>query len=38
LQIRWPDGSLEELQSVAAGARYEIVQGKGIVGNKAFVR
>ena len=38
LQIRWPDGSLEELQSVAVGARYEIVQGKGIVGNKAFVR
>ncbi len=38
LQIRWPDGSQEELQSVAVGARYEIVQGKGIVGNKAFVR
>ena len=38
LQIRWPDGSLEELQSVAVGARYEIVQGEGIVGNKAFVR
>ena len=38
LQIRWPDGSLEELESVAAGARYEIVQGKGIVGKKAFAR
>ena len=38
LEIRWPDGTVETLEQVAAGARYEIAQGEGIVGQRAFVR
>ena len=38
LEIRWPDGSVEQLPSIAAGARYDIAQGQGIVGSAAFAR
>lgn len=36
LEIRWPDGSEEVLENVAAGARYRVVQGEGMVGKRAF--
>ncbi len=36
LEIRWPDGSEEVLENVAADARYRIVQGEGIVGKRAW--
>ena len=32
IEIRWPDGATETLERPAAGARYRVVQGKGIVG------
>ncbi len=38
LEIRWPDGTVEALEQLAAGARYEIAQGEGIVGKRAFVQ
>ena len=34
--IRWPDGTQESIEGVAAGQRYQIVQGEGIVGTVAF--
>jgi enediyne biosynthesis protein E4 len=36
LQIRWPDGSEEMLEKIEAGARYQVVQGKGIIGQTPF--
>ena len=36
LEIRWPDGTVETLEQLAAGARYEIAQGEGVVGKRAF--
>ena len=36
LEIRWPDGTVETLEQLAAGANYEIAQGEGIVGKRAF--
>jgi hypothetical protein len=38
LEIRWPDGAEEVLEDVAGGARYDIVQGRGIVRQQAFAR
>ena len=38
LEIRWPDGVEEVLNDVAAGARYDVVQGHGIVRQQAFMR
>ena len=38
LEIRWPDGTVEALEQIAAGARYDIAQGEGIVGKRAFVQ
>ena len=38
LEIRWPDGTVEALEQLAAGAHYEIAQGEGIVGETAFAR
>ena len=31
LEIRWPDGTVETLEQLAAGTRYAIAQGAGIV-------
>ena len=31
LEIRWPDGTVETLEQLAAGTRYKIAQGAGIV-------
>ena len=36
LQIRWPDGTVEALAQLAAGARYKIAQGEGIVDKRAW--
>ena len=36
LHIRWPDGTEEVLEEVAAGARYWIEQGRGIVKERVF--
>ena len=38
LEIRWPDGTVEALEQLVAGVRYEIAQGEGLVGQRAFVR
>ena len=38
LEIRWPDGEVEVLENIGAGARYEAVQGEGVVGQKPFAR
>ena len=38
LEIRWPDGAEEVLEDVAAGVRYDIAQGRGIVRQQAFAR
>ena len=38
LEIRWPDGTVEALEQLMAGARYDIAQGEGIVGKRAFVQ
>ena len=38
LEIRWPDGTVEALGQLAAGVRYEIAQGEGVVGKRAFVQ
>jgi hypothetical protein len=38
LEIRWPDGTVEALEQLAAGGRYEIAQGEGIVGKTALAR
>ncbi len=37
LQIRWPDGSKETLEKIAAGVQYQVVEGKGIVGQTPFL-
>ncbi len=36
LEIRWPDGTVENLGQLTAGVRYDIAQGEGIVGQRAF--
>ena len=36
VEIRWPDGARETLENVAAGQRYQIAQGRGIVRTVAF--
>ena len=36
LEIRWPDGSEEVLEELAAGSYYWIEQGKGIAARKRF--
>ena len=38
LEIRWPDGTVEALEQIAVGSRYDIAQGEGIVGKRAFVQ
>ncbi len=38
LHIRWPDGSEEELENLAAGSNYWIEQGKGITRQQAFIK
>ena len=36
VEIRWPDGTQESIEGVAAGQRYQIEQGEGIVRAVAF--
>ena len=36
LEIRWPDGTRETLETLEAGSAYWIEQGKGIVKRRAF--
>ena len=36
VEIRWPDGTQESIEGVAAGQRYQIAQGEGIVRAVAF--
>jgi enediyne biosynthesis protein E4 len=38
MEIRWPDGSEEALEDLAAGSYYRLEQGKGIVRTEGFVR
>ena len=38
MEIRWPDGSEEALEDLAAGFYYRLEQGKGIVRTEGFVR
>lgn len=36
VQVRWPDGAIEELKDVAADAMYTVVEGEGIKGSVKF--
>ena len=36
LEIRWPDGEVEWLESIVAGVQYDIAQGQGIVAQREF--
>ena len=36
IEIEWPSGAREELKQVAAGAAYEVVEGKGITGKRGL--
>ncbi len=36
VEIRWPDGTQESIEGAAAGQRYQIAQGEGIVRTVAF--
>lgn len=38
LKIRWPDGSEETLENLAAGSYYWLEQGKGIAARREFAR
>ncbi len=36
LEIRWPDGTKEVIEAIAASASYRLEQGRGIVAQRAF--
>jgi hypothetical protein len=36
IEIRWPNGATETLEGIAAGARYHVREGSGVVGREAW--
>jgi len=38
VEVRWPSGTVDKIDSLAAGSAYTVKEGSGIAGSKAFHR